>query len=249
MSSSSVGSLCFPHPVFCRAPAIETRRTRGQLTSGGASCSAGFCRRASAGGGMGKMRDLSSSEPADVAAVPLVLGERRPCLRRQQGKKPPFPTAVLEMPARVRTGLMAPDGSRTGAWRCFNCAFATAMVASLCSWGCCELRDAVRVPGGVVWWAHCIAAPWLQGMCLPALELCFNIYRTGWHMFKKLQLEWARPNTAVGMSLCPFLETVWGCLWGTELFWEDSVVWREAESVAESVHRGGRQGRDVLSLW
>lgn len=100
---------------------------------------------------MGKTRDLSSSQPADVAAVLLVLGERCPCLRRQEGKKLLFPAAVLEMPARVRTGLMAPDGSRTGAWRWFNCAFAITMVVSLCSWRCCELRHAVRMPGEVVW--------------------------------------------------------------------------------------------------
>lgn len=61
------------------------------------------------------MQDLSSSQLPDVAAVPLVLGEHCPCLRRQEGKKPQFPAAVREMPARVRTGLMAPDGSRTGA--------------------------------------------------------------------------------------------------------------------------------------
>lgn len=100
---------------------------------------------------MGKMRDLSSSQLPDVAAVPLVLGEHRPCLQRQEGKKPLFPTAVLEMPARVRMGLMAPDGSRRGAWRWFNCAFAIAMVVSVCSWACCELWDTVRMPGGVVW--------------------------------------------------------------------------------------------------
>lgn len=97
------------------------------------------------------MQDLSSSQPADVAAVALVQGEHRPCLRRQEGKKALFPPAVLEMPAGVRTGLMAPDGSRTGAWRCFNCAFAVAVVVSVCSWGCCELRDAGGMPGGVIW--------------------------------------------------------------------------------------------------
>lgn len=58
-------------------------------------------------------------------SIVLACGDRR--------EKSLFPTAVLEMPARVRTGLMAPDGSRRGAWRWFNCAFAIAMVVSVCS--------------------------------------------------------------------------------------------------------------------
>lgn len=56
MSSSSIGTLCFPHPVFCRAPAIQTCRTRGTPWCLLASCSAGFCCRDSAEGGMGKCR-------------------------------------------------------------------------------------------------------------------------------------------------------------------------------------------------
>lgn len=54
MSISSAGSLCFPHPVFCRAPAIQTCKTRGTPSCHLAFCSAGFCCRDSAEGGMGK---------------------------------------------------------------------------------------------------------------------------------------------------------------------------------------------------
>lgn len=44
------------------------------------------------------MQSPAGSQPLDVAAVPLVLGEHRPCPWRQEGKKPLLPTAVLEMP-------------------------------------------------------------------------------------------------------------------------------------------------------
>lgn len=89
------------------------------------------------------MQSLAGSQLLDMAAVPLVLGEHRPCPRRQEGKELLLPMAVLEMPAGVRTGLTAPDGSRRGAWRRFNCAFAIAVVVSVCSKSCCELRDTV----------------------------------------------------------------------------------------------------------
>lgn len=67
--------------------------------------------------GWGETQSPAGSQPLDVAALPLVLGEQRPCPRRQEGKKLLLPTAVLEMPAGVRTGLTAPDGSRREAWR------------------------------------------------------------------------------------------------------------------------------------
>lgn len=124
----------------------------------------------------GEMQSPTSSQPLDVAVVPLVLGEHCPCLRRQEGKKPLLPRAALEMPAGVRTGLTALDGSRRGAWRWFNCAFAIL-------WDCFHVllvmlwieEHCVRMPGGEVWSvrAHCIPALWLQGMHLASLPWSF----------------------------------------------------------------------------